>query len=385
MRSRAVVLSQVGFWLVASLTLVFLLWLFHAILMPFVVALVLGYLLDPLVGRMQRLRLGRGGAAAVILVGSLIVMIVIAAVFSPMIVRQITDFVKALPELVKRAQEVASSAGDQITNGKSGELLARFGLGGSVASLRESLGDYANKAVLWLASSSNSLLYQTAALLDVLSLVIITPVVAFYIMLDWPEMLQSIESLVPPRNRGTVHAIAHDIDRALAGFLRGQSLVSLFLAAWYGIGLTLVGLNFGLVIGFLGGILSFVPYVGSLIVLVLSLLIAIVQGWPSWHLPAAVLGVVLVGQFLEGNVLSPKLVGDKVGLHPVWIIFALLGFGSVFGFTGLLVAVPVASALGVLLRHATRRYRESPIYTGTLPGDPTVAIEAQPSVATQVA
>lgn len=385
MRSRAVILSQVGFWFTACLILAFLLWLFHAILMPFVVALVLGYLLDPLVGRMVRLGIGRGGATTIILVGSIFVVILTAALFSPMLVRQVTGFIKALPDLVKRAQDLASSAGDQLTHGRIGELLERSGFDGSVADMRESASDYVNKAVAWLVASGNALLSQGAALLDLLSLIVITPVVAFYVLLDWPRMLKSLESLIPPRNRDTVHSIGHDIDRALAGFLRGQLLVCLFLSAWYGIGLTLVGLNFGLLIGLLGGILSFVPYVGSMIVLVLSLLIAVVQGWPSWHLPALALGVVLIGQFLEGNVLSPKLVGDKVGLHPVWIIFALLGFGSVFGFTGLLVAVPVASALGVLLRHATRRYRESPIYTGEGFDDGTVAIEAPSPAAARIA
>ena len=385
MRSRAVILSQVGFWLAGCLVLAFLLWLFHAILMPFVVALVLGYLLDPLVGRMERLRLGRAGATTIILVGSLVVVIVTVALFSPMLVRQVAGFVKALPDLVKRAQDLAVAAGDQVAHGRIGELLSKYGLGGSIADLRSGASDYANKAVAWIAASGNSVLSQTAALLDLLSLAVITPVVTFYILLDWPRMLRALEALIPPRSRDTVHAIVHDIDRALAGFLRGQLLVCLFLAAWYGIGLTVIGLNFGLLIGLLGGILSFVPYVGSLIVLVLSLLIAVVQGWPSWHLAAFALGVVLIGQFLEGNVLSPKLVGDKVGLHPVWIIFALLGFGSVFGFTGLLVAVPVASALGVLLRFATRRYRESPIYTGEVTGERPVAIEAQPPSAVRIA
>ncbi len=385
MRSRAVILSQVGFWLAACVVVAFLLWLFRAILMPFVVALVLGYLLDPLVGRMERLRLGRGGATTIILLGSLVVVALTIAVFSPMLGRQIAGFIKALPDLVKRAQDLAASAGEQVTHGRIGDLLSRYGLGGSLGDIRNGASEYINKAVSFLVASGNSLLSQGAALLDLLSLIVITPVVTFYILLDWPRMIGSLDSLIPPRNRDTIHAIGHDIDRALAGFLRGQLLVCLFLAAWYGIGLTIIGLNFGLLIGMLGGVLSFVPYIGSLIVLVLSLLIAIVQGWPSWHLPAFALGVVFVGQFLEGNVLSPKLVGDKVGLHPVWIIFALLGFGSVFGFTGLLVAVPVASALGVLLRFATRRYRESPIYTGEIASERTMTIEAQPPATARIA
>lgn len=377
--SRAVVFTRAGFWLAAVLLLGFLLWLFHAILMPFVVALVLGYLLDPLVGRMESLKIGRAGATTIILVGSLLAVVAAAIVFTPMLMRQVAGFIKALPDLVSRLQDLATKLGEQIEHGRLGEIMARYGLSGSVADLRSGAGDAANKAVAWIVASANGLLSQGAALLDLLSLVVITPVVTFYVMLDWPRMIGVLESLIPPRHRDTVHAIGHDIDRALAGFLRGQLLVCLFLAAWYGIGLTAVGLNFGLLIGLFGGVLSFVPYIGSLIVLVLSLVIAIVQGWPSWHLAGLALGVVLAGQFLEGNVLSPKLVGDKVGLHPVWIIFALLGFGSVFGFTGLLVAVPVAAALGVLLRFAAQRYREGPIFLGGTASHRIDALEPQPT------
>ena len=357
----------------------FLLWLFSGVLLPFIVAIVLGYLLDPLVNKLVHLGLGRAGATSVILFGSFIAVLIVIALFSPMLARQVAGLVKTLPDLVKKAQELAASAGEQVAHGWIGNFLDKFGLGSSLTEFKSSASDTTNKIVAYVVSFANGLLSRGAALLDLLSLIVITPVVAFYMLLDWPRMVSTIDGLVPPRDRDTIRGIAQDIDRALAGFLRGQLLVCLFLAAWYGIGLSVISLNFGLLIGILGGFLSFVPYVGSLLVMVLSLLIAVVQGWPSWHLPAEALGIVLIGQFLEGNVLSPKLVGDKVGLHPVWIIFALLGFGSVFGFTGLLVAVPVASAVGVLLRFATRRYRESPIYVGELPGSaPTAAIEARP-------
>ena len=382
MERRVVLGWKAVFWVALCAVLASLLWLFSSILMPFIVALVVGYLLDPLVNRLVQLRLGRAGATTVILLGSLFVIALVIALFSPMLARQVTDFAKALPDLVKRAQALAAGAGEQVTHGWIGDTLDRFGLGGSLAELRNSAGDNVNKIVTYIGSFANSLLSRGAALLDLLSLVIITPVVAFYVLLDWPRMVETIDGLIPPHDRDTIRGIARDIDRALAGFLRGQLLVCLFLAAWYGIGLSLISLNFGLLIGLIGGVLSFVPYIGSLVVLVLSLLIATVQGWPSWHLPAEALGIVLVGQFLEGNVLSPKLVGDKVGLHPVWIIFALLGFGNVFGFTGLLVAVPVASASGVLLRFATRRYRESPIYAGRLPAEEArPVIEARPVAA----
>ncbi len=357
---------KVGFWAAAGAILFFLLWLFEAVLLPFVVAIVVGYLLDPFTNKLERIGLKRVGAVSVILVGAIVTIVVVLTVFAPMVVRQISEFIKALPELVNRAQDLAASLAAQFSQGWGSAVLAKLGLNGSITDFKGYTTDITNKGVAWVATFANSLLSRGAALLDLFSLLIITPVVGFYMLLDWPKMIAMIDGLVPPRNRETVRSIAHDIDLALAGFMRGQSLVCLFLAVWYGVGLTLIGLNFGLLIGIIGGVLSFVPYVGSLVVLVLALLVAVVQGWPSWHLPAFALAVVLIGQFLEGNVLSPKLVGDKVGLHPVWIIFALFGFSSVGGFTGLIVAVPVASAIGVLLRFATRRYRESPIYTGEI-------------------
>lgn len=363
---------KVGFWVGALAIVVGLLWLFDAVLLPFVMAAVLGYLLDPLANKLERLGVARIWATTIILVGSIVAVILVLVLFTPMLVNQIAGFIKALPDLVKRAQQLAASASASFSHGWGSTLLARLGLddSGTVSEIKSSASDIVNKGIALLVGFANGLLSRGAALLDLLSLIVITPVVAFYMLLDWRKMVATIDGLVPPRNRETVRAIAHDIDRALAGFLRGQSLVCLFLAAWYGIGLSLIGLNFGLLIGIAGGLLAFVPYVGSMLVLVLSLLIAVVQGWPSWHLPAFALGIVLVGQFLEGNVLSPKLVGDKVGLHPVWIIFALLAFGTVGGFTGLIVAVPVASAIGVILRFATRRYRDSAIYTGLVEADP---------------
>jgi predicted PurR-regulated permease PerM len=181
-------------------------------------------------------------------------------------------------------------------------------------------------------------------------------------------MVSVIRSLIPPRHRATVFELSSEIDRALSGFLRGQSLVCLFLGLWYGVGLTLIGLNFGFLIGISAGFLSFIPYVGSLMALVLSAVVAIVQGWPSLGLFGLAMAVVGTGQFLEGNVLSPKLVGGSVGLHPVWLIFALLAFASLFGFGGMILAVPLAAATGVLIRFAARRYRHSALFHGIASG-----------------
>jgi predicted PurR-regulated permease PerM len=177
-------------------------------------------------------------------------------------------------------------------------------------------------------------------------------------------MIAEIDGWLPLDHRDTLRAIAREINHALAGFIRGQSLVCLFLGLWYGLGLTLIGLDFGFLIGVLAGVLSFVPYVGSLTALVLSLGVALVEGWPSPRLFLMALGIVGCGQFLEGYVVSPKLVGESIGLHPVWLMFALLAFGELFGFVGLIVAVPTAAAIGVIVRHLIAVYLTSSIYRG---------------------
>jgi predicted PurR-regulated permease PerM len=164
--------------------------------------------------------------------------------------------------------------------------------------------------------------------------------------------------------RDTVRGLAREVDAAISGFLHGQTAVCLILGSFYAVALTLTGLNFGLLIGLISGLITFIPYVGSMTGLILSLGVAVAQFWPNYGSILMVLGVFLVGQFVEGNVLSPKLVGESVGLHPVWLIFALLAFGFLFGFVGLLVAVPLAATIGVLSRFAMRRYLQSSFYTG---------------------
>ena len=166
------------------------------------------------------------------------------------------------------------------------------------------------------------------------------------------------------RTHATVARLVRETDAAIAGFVRGQTAVCLILGTFYAAALTVSGLNFGLLIGLISGLITFIPYVGSMTGLILSLGVAVAQFWPEYTSILIVLGIFLVGQFLEGNVLSPKLVGESVGLHPVWLIFALLAFGYLFGFVGLLIAVPLAATIGVLTRFALRRYLESSFYTG---------------------
>jgi predicted PurR-regulated permease PerM len=355
---------QIAFWFAALACLILLLWLFNGVILPFAAAFVIAYLLDPLAVHLQRLGLNRLAATLVILFGFVVVLALILVLLVPVLTHQFAAFIQALPELLNKLQGLISGAANKLNTEFATPLLRKLGLRStSMPDIKTSLNDIAGQAAGWVAGVLNSLVSHGAALISLVSLLVVTPVVAFYMLLDYHRMIAAVDGLVPPRYRGVVHQLAHQIDTTMSGFLRGQSLVCLFLGLWYGLGLSIVGVNFGLLIGITAGFLSFIPYVGSMIALVTAAIISLVQGWPHWTLFASAIGVVLVGQFLEGNVISPKLVGDKVGLHPVWLIFALLAFGSLLGFTGLIIAVPVAAAVGVILRFAVQQYRASELYT----------------------
>jgi len=371
---------QIGFWIASFALLILFLWTFSGVLLPFAAAFCVGYLLDPIADRLERLGLNRLGATLIILAAFVLILVLIIVLLVPILGHQLAGLIQSFPGYVKKLQELLAQQSEYFTQGYGSVILQKLGLGVPAAGEpRGSNNDLVTQAAAWAATFVNSVWSRTAALVSVLSLIVVTPVVAFYMLLDWDKMIATIDGLVPLRHREVVRALAREIDTAMAGFLRGQSIVCLFLGLWYGIGLSIIGLNFGLLIGITGGVLSFIPYVGSLTVLVLASIVAIVQGWPNWHLLAFAGGVFLIGQFLEGNILSPKLVGKSVGLHPVWLIFALLAFGAMFGFTGLIVAVPMAAATGVILRFAVRRYRSSPLYTNLPLTDHSLLIEVTSS------
>jgi predicted PurR-regulated permease PerM len=343
-----------------------MLWLLSGVLLPFVAAFVLGYLLDPIVNGLERIGVRRLGATLLVMVWFTLTLALISILLLPILWRQVENFVAALPGYAITLEGLLSDEIKRLSRNYGGDFLNKLGLGEDGATIVGATTDLLGQAAQWGVLFLKSVVTQGAALLDTISLLVVTPVVAFYMLLDWNKMIATIDGLVPVRHRATVRRLAFEINTAMAGFLRGQSLVCLFLGAWYGIGLSLIGLNFGLLIGILAGVLSFIPFVGSITALILSSAIAIVQAWPQWNLPALSLTVVFAGQFLEGNILAPKLVGESVGLHPVWLIFALLAFGSLFGITGLIAAVPNSAAAGVILRFAIARFRESDFYKGKL-------------------
>jgi predicted PurR-regulated permease PerM len=213
----------------------------------------------------------------------------------------------------------------------------------------------------------SSLGSQGLALVGLISLIFITPVVAFYMLLDWDRMVARVDELLPREHAETIRGLAREINEVLAGFLRGQGLVCLFLGVFYAAGLSLVGLKFGLIVGIVTGVLSFIPYLGTVTGFVASVALACFQFWPDYAHIGLVIGIFILGQFIEGNFLQPKLVGNKVRLHPVWVMFAILAFGSLFGFAGALIALPVAAAIGVVARFGIARYEHSRLYWGDKP------------------
>lgn len=352
-------------WILALAALALIFRLLSGVLLPFVAGLVLAYLLDPVACRLERAGLNRMGATLLILVGFVLCAGLALVLIAPPLGRQLAGFLASLPDYAARLQSLLLQAGAEFGEKYGGALWSRLGVGGGdPAQFQQPWADLVAQGANAAGVIFRSVWSGGTALIGLVSLLFVTPVVTFYLLLDWRKLLATLDSLIPPGHRGTVHGLTREIDAAMAGFLRGQSLVCLFLGLWYGVGLSLIGLNFGLLIGISGGILTFIPFVGSLTVLVFGLSVAFVQGWPSWTLPLLVLAVVGTGQFLEGNFLTPKLVGASIGLHPVWLIFALLALGSLLGFVGLLIAVPLAAAAGVLLRFAARQYWASPLYHG---------------------
>jgi predicted PurR-regulated permease PerM len=357
---------QVLFWAIAAAALLYAVYLLGSAITPFAAGIALGYLLDPVVLKLQRLGLNRLGASLLILVAFTLAVAIILILVVPILADQFVAFSNRLPGYAMRLQALAVEEGNALIAKYRGPWLDALGLKGQLSSaeIQKSVGDFVAQGAQWFLRGLRSLVSGGAAVFNFLSLLIITPVVAFYILIDWNGMISELDSWLPLDHRDSLRKIAREMNAALAGFIRGQSLVCIFLGLWYSIGLTLIGLDFGFLIGALGGLLSFVPYVGSLTALVLSLGVALVQGWPSLTLFFLALGVVGVGQFLEGYVLSPKLVGESVGLHPVWLMFALLAFGQLFGFLGLIIAVPTAAAIGVVSRHLIALYLKSPLYRG---------------------
>lgn len=346
---------QTTIWIVGIVIMLVFLFVLRGILLPFIAGLALAYFLDPIADWMEERGLGRTWATSIILGVFLLVFTLALVLLLPKLIGQLSTFISKLPQHMKIIGEMIDEAAPAWLR----DIVAD-----EKGSIEGSLRNFSAQAATWAGSLLKSILSQGLAFVNILSLMIITPIVAFYMLNDWDKMVAKVDSWLPRDHLEEIRQIGRDIDGVLAGFVRGQGTVCLFLGVFYAVALSLAGLNFGLLIGLFAGFISFVPYVGSIVGLLISVGVALVQFLPDWIAIGIVAAIFVIGQFFEGNFLSPKLVGDKVGLHPVWLMFALLAFGYLFGFVGLLIAVPVSAAIGVVVRFGLGKYLNSMLYAG---------------------
>nr|WP_148207420.1 AI-2E family transporter [Paramagnetospirillum magneticum] len=346
--------QRLRFWLIGGVAFLVLLYMLRSVMLPFVAGMAVAYFLDPLADRMERAGLSRTLATAIICLVFFGVMGLGLTLLAPIIQQQVVTFVQKVPVYAQSLQTRAMPLLEEVYRHLSPEDLEK---------LRSSAGAYAGTAVGWGLGVLKGVLSGGIAVMSILSLLFITPVVTFYLLRDWDHMVAKVDNWLPRHHAETIRFELREIDRTIAGFVRGQATVCIVLAIFYGVGLTITGLDLGLMIGLGTGLGAFVPYVGMLIGLIASVGLALAQGG-EWHLLGGVGIVFLIGNVLEGNFLTPKLVGDRVGLHPVWIIFSLLAGGALFGFVGILLAVPAASVIGVLTRFALQNYMKSSLYDG---------------------
>jgi predicted PurR-regulated permease PerM len=346
---------QVGFWIGGLAVLALALYVLRGILLPFIAGLALAYFLDPIVSRLEKVHVPRAVGALAVIGTFVVIFVVLAVLIVPVLANQFTAFVARLPSYVVQLQALATE--------QNREWLQRV-LGERLPDVSRSVADLVTQSTGWIAGFLQGLWTGGTAFIYLFSILVITPVVAFYLLKDWPRMMEKIDSWLPLQHKETILGLMREMNIAMAGFVRGQATVCVMLMIYYGVALSGAGLNFGLLIGLGTGFLSFVPYVGSITGLTLAVGVSIVQFWPDWTMVLVILAIFGVGIFFESYILYPNLVGESVGLHPVWLMFALFAFGALFGFAGLLLAVPLAASLGVLTRFAIRQYLASPLYQG---------------------
>ena len=343
------------FWLWGGILAAFMaaIWVLSPVLLPFLVGLAIAYVLDPAVDRVERWGLSRTLSTSLVMALFFVILATIILLLSPVVVDQMRGLSRRIVQGIEELQVLIRPYIEEYLNDPqpSQDRKSADGIG------------IATQVLQWAGGMAGQLIHGGLAVFNILSLIFITPVVAFYLMRDWDRIVATVDLWLPRDHAPVIRKLLHEIDARMAGFLRGQALVCLLLGMFYALGLTLVGLNYGLIIGLVTGLVSFVPYIGMLLGAGVGLGVAFFQ-FDNWWMVVAVGGVFMLGQVIEGNFVSPILVGDRVGLHPVWLMLAVLAGGALFGFVGVLIAVPAAAAIAVLLRFALERYLESPLYRG---------------------
>lgn len=350
--------------LAIAAAIIYVLWLLAPVLMPFAFAAMLAYLGDPLADRLERLGLGRTLAVSIVFIVLLLLAVGALLLLIPLISRQIDNLVQNLPHYVDWARNTALP----WVQAKLHLDPTAFDTDRLVEQVKAHIGSIGDAASTVIGKISRSSLGVIAWLTNL----VLIPVVAFYLLRDWDRLVAWIDRMLPRSIEPTVAHLAREADSVLGAFVRGQLLVMLALGIFYGAALTIMGLSVGPLIGMVAGLLSFVPYLGFIVGFGSALIAALVQ-YGDWSHVLIVVGVFTVGQLLEGYVLVPRLVGEKIGLHPVAVIFAVLAGGYLFGFLGVLLALPAASVILVVLRYLSERYRQSDLYTEAGRGDPVLA------------
>lgn len=342
--------EQTKYWGIGLVVAIFALWLLNGVLLPFLTGMAIAYFLDPIADRLQKMGLSRIVATITITTGAVLVCILLAIILLPELIQQLISLVGASPDYAQKLQTYLTTKFPSLMDQNS---MIRQSIDSFVLILKDKSGDFASVA---LASAFS--------IVDAIIFIIITPVVAFYMLLDWDKMIATIDNWLPRDHLDTLRNLGHDINGVLAGFVRGQMTVCVILGSFYAITLVIAGLQFGLIVGIVAGMLTFIPYIGSVIGGILAIGLAIFQFWdsPGWIGVIAI--IFIVGQIIEGNILTPKLVGNSIGLHPVWLMFSLSAFGALMGLTGMLIAVPVAACLGVFFRFGINHYLRGRLYTG---------------------
>lgn len=342
--------DQMKYWGIAALVFVLALWYLGDVILPFVLGGAVAYFLDPVADRLEALGASRALATAIISVVAVLIFVIMALLVIPTLVEQAIALFNTAPQFARDLQAFLTERFPSLMDADS--------------TLRHSLTAVGEKVQERGGQLLEAVLSSAYSIINIALLFVIVPVVAVYLLYDWDRMIAEIDRLLPRDHAPVIRHLAQEIDNTLASFIRGMGTVCLILGTYYAVALMAVGLQFGLVVGFLAGGLTFIPYVGAILGGVLAIGLGLFQFWGDWLSLGLVAGIFVLGQVIEGNFLTPKLVGSSVGLHPVWLIFALSVFGSLFGFVGMLVAVPVAAALGVLARFFFGRYRASRLYRG---------------------
>jgi predicted PurR-regulated permease PerM len=342
--------TQLKYWAVASAAFLVILWFLGDVILPFVLGGAIAYFLDPVADRLEKTGASRAVAVSIITLIALMIFVIMALLVIPTLIQQTLSLVNIAPQLFNDLQSFLTERFPQLVDEDST-------LRKSLIAVGETIRDRGGQVLDTVVGSA-------ASLINLIVLFVIVPVVAFYLLYDWDRMVANIDEMLPRDHAPVIRDLAGQIDDTLASFIRGMGTVCLILGTYYAVALMFVGLQFGLVVGFIAGLITFIPYVGAVVGGALAIGLALFQFWGDWVSIGLVAGIFMLGQIAEGNFLTPKLVGNSVGLHPVWLIFALSVFGALFGFVGMLVAVPVAAAIGVLARFAISQYKGSRLYRG---------------------